>query len=45
MVKEAPNHIPMNVIGSAQISHDILEEGDVPILLVVLITPKALHNP
>ena len=34
MVKDAPNHVPMNMISSSQTSHKILEDGDVPILLV-----------
>ena len=44
MVKDDPNHIDMNMIGSAQTSRIILEDGDVPIFLVVLITPKALQT-
>ena len=43
MVKDAPNHILMNMIGSDQTSHKILEYGDVPILPVVLIIPKVLR--
>ena len=31
------------MIGLAQTSHEILEEGDVPIFPVILITPKALR--
>ena len=38
MVKDAPNHVLMNMIGLAQTSHKIIEDGDVPIFLVVLIT-------
>ena len=36
MVKDAPNHIPMNMIGLAYTSRKILEDGDVSILLVVI---------
>ena len=39
MVKYAPNHIPMNIIGLAQTSQEILENGDILTFLVVLITP------
>ena len=39
VVKESPNHVLMNMIGLAQTSRGIIEDGDVPILLVVLITP------
>ena len=39
MVKEVPAHIMMNMIGSAQTSREILEDGDVPTFLVVLINP------
>ena len=39
MVKDAPNHVPMNMIGLAQTSRKILEDGDVPIFPLVLITP------
>ena len=42
MVKDTPSHILKKMIGSAQTSREILEEGDVPIFLVVLITPKDL---
>ena len=38
MIKESPNHIPMNMIGLAQTSRKILEDGDVLIFTVVLIT-------
>ena len=44
-MKDAPNHITMNMIGSAQTARKIIEDGDVPIFLVVLITPKALQEP
>ena len=43
MVKYAPNHIMINTIGSAQTSREILEDGDVSIFPVVLITPNALQ--
>ena len=43
MVKDAPNHILENMIGSAQTSRKILKEGDLPILTVVLITLKSLQ--
>ena len=43
-MKYAPNHIPMNMIGSAQTSREISEDGDVLIFPVVLITPKALQS-
>ena len=38
MVKDAPNHVPMNMIVLSQTSREILEDGDVPIFLVVLST-------
>ena len=41
MVKDAPNHVLMNMIGLAQTSRKILEDGDVPIFLLVLITPDS----
>ena len=40
MVKDASNHVPMNMIGLAQTSREILKDGDVPIFPVVLITPN-----
>ena len=39
MVKDAPNHVPMNMIVLAQTSREIIENEDVPIFPVVLITP------
>ena len=42
-MKDAPNHILMNMIGSAQTSHKILEDSDIVIFPVSLITPKALR--
>ena len=43
MVKDSPNQIPMHTIVSAQTLHEIPED-DVPILTVVLITPKDLQH-
>ena len=43
MVKDTTNHVPMNMIGLAQISLEILEGGDVPIFTVVLSTPDYLQ--
>ena len=43
MVKDTPNHISMNMIGLAQTSREILEDGDILISPVVLIAPKALR--
>ena len=31
MVKDVPNHVPMNKIGGAHTSREILEDGDVSI--------------
>ena len=42
-MKDAPNHVPMNIIGLSQTSREILEDGDVSILLVVLITLDSLQ--
>ena len=39
MAKDAPNHVSMNMIGLARTSREILEDGVVPIFLVVLSTP------
>ena len=39
MVKDAPNHVPMNMIVLVHTSHEILEDGDVPIFQLVLSTP------
>ena len=39
MVKDSPNHIPENIIGYAHLPREIHEDGYVPILLEVLITP------
>ena len=43
IVKDTPNHVPMNVIGLAQTSPKILKDGDVPIFPVVLSTPYPLQ--
>ena len=43
MVKYAPNYIMMNMIGLAQTSREILENGDVPIFPLVLSTTDSLH--
>ena len=37
MTKNAPKHVPMNMIGLSQTSCEIIEDGDVPIFPVVLI--------
>ena len=42
-MKDTPNHVPMNMIGLAKTSHEILEDDDVPILPVVLINPYSLQ--
>ena len=42
MVKYAPNHVLMNMIGLAQTSREIIEDGHVPIFPVVLITKDPL---
>ena len=44
MAKEAPNHVSMNMIGLAQTSREIPEEGDVPIFPVVLSTTYYLQS-
>ena len=43
MVKDAPNHVTMNMIDLAQTAREILEVGDVPIFPVVLSTPDTLQ--
>ena len=43
-MKDAPNHVPMNIIGLAQTSREILEDGDVPLFIVVLSTPDSLQS-
>ena len=42
MAKDASNHITMNMIGYAQTSREILEEGDILILPVILTTPTRM---
>ena len=42
-MKDAPNNILENMIGSAQTSRKIIEDGDFPILTAVLIALKALR--
>ena len=44
MEKDPTNHVPMNMIGLAQTSQEILKDGDVPIFLVVLSTLDYLHS-
>ena len=39
MVKDAPNCVPMNMVGLAQTSREILEDIVVPVFLVVISTP------
>ena len=43
MVKDAPNHVPMDMIGLAQTSREILDDGNVPIFLVGISTPDPLQ--
>ena len=43
MVKDTPNHFPMNIIGLAQTSRKILEDYDILIFPVVLSTPDSLQ--
>ena len=38
-----PNYVPMKIIGLVQNSHEILKDGDIPILTVVLITTDYLQ--
>ena len=42
-MKDDPNHVTMNMIGLAQTSRKILEDGVVPIFPVVLSTPDYLQ--
>ena len=44
MVKYAPNYVLMNIIGLSQKSREILEDGYIPILLVVIITTDYLQS-
>ena len=39
MVKDAPNHVPMNMVGLAHTSREIPEDGVVPIFPVVISIP------
>ena len=43
MAKDNPNRVPMNMIGLAQTSHKMLEDGDVPIFPLVLSTLDSLQ--
>ena len=43
MAKNAPNHVPVNMIVLAQTSREILEDVDVPIFPVVLSTTYNLQ--
>ena len=43
MAKDAPNNVTMNMIGLAQTSREILEDGDVPIFQVVSINSDSLQ--
>ena len=43
MVKDAPNHVLMNIIGLSHTSRKILKYSDVPIFPVVLINPYSLQ--
>ena len=43
VMKDATNYVPMNMIYLAQTSREIIEDGDVLIFPVVLITLKALR--
>ena len=44
MMKDAPNHVLINMICLAQTSREILKDSDIRISPVVLITPKALRT-
>ena len=43
IVKDAPNYVPMNMVGLDQTSREIIKDGKVPIFWVVLSTPDSLH--
>ena len=43
MVKDSPNHVPMNMIDLSHTSHKIIEDGDVPIFPVFLSTLDPLQ--
>ena len=42
-MKDAHNHVPMNMIGLSQTSYKILKDGDVPIFPGGFITPDLLQ--
>ena len=42
-MKEASNRVPVNMIGLAQTSREILEDSDVSIFPVVIINPDSLN--
>ena len=44
MVKGALNYVPMNMLGLAQTSREIIEDDDVPVLPVVLSTMYYLES-
>ena len=44
MVKDAPNHVMMSMIGLAQTSREILEDSDVPVLQLGISTPDSLQS-
>ena len=41
--ENAPNHVPMNMIGLSHTSREILEDSVVPIFPVVVSTPDSLQ--
>ena len=43
IVKNPPNHIPMNMIGLDHTSREGTKDGDILILPKILITPKSLQ--
>ena len=43
MAKDNTDYVPMNMIGLAHTSRKLLEDGDVPILPMVLSTPDYLQ--
>ena len=43
MMKDTPNNVMIKMIGLAQTSREIIEDGDVPGFLVVLSTLDSLH--
>ena len=45
VVKYAPNNVPMKMIALAQTSRKIIEDSDVPIFPVVLITSTRKEYP